>query len=185
MIRTSIVLISLALVACGDDSAPTVDAGGAGDAGNELCRAGVMEPDANVLPFAGRGVAEGGALMPFTGEVHVSTTYVRIDPDANMRFQELSGAVIADAQSRPGLLALGLEISAGCGSARTLTVWESMDAMLQFVVAPAHAQAMTEATDVSLAGSTVVHWTTSDVAEASWDEAVERAGSAPPLAIYE
>jgi hypothetical protein len=178
-------VISLALVACGEDSAPTVDAGGAGDAGNELCRAGVMEPDANVLPFAGPGVAAGGVLMPFTGEVNVSTTYVRINPDARMRFQDLSGAVIADAQSRPGLVALGLEISAGCSTARTLSVWESTEAMLQFVVAPAHAQAMMEATDVSLAGSTVVHWTTSDVAEASWDEAIERAGRAPPLVIYE
>jgi hypothetical protein len=44
---------------------------------------------------------------------------------------------------------------------------------------------MMEATAVSLPGSTVVHWTTSDVNEASWDHAVERAGNAAPLPIYE
>jgi heme-degrading monooxygenase HmoA len=186
MKRNVSLLITLALAGCGDDSAPAIDAGSSSDAGSELCRAGVLEPDAAFIPFAGRGVdSETDELLPFAGPVVVSSTYIRIKPEGAERFQELSGAVVGEAVMNPGLLAVGLEISGMCGTARTLTIWESTEAMYRFVTTPAHTTAMAEANAVALMGSTVVHWTASSPEEAGWEAAVQRVGSAPPIPLYE
>ena len=61
--------------------------------------------------------------------------------------------------------------SESCGTARTLTVWESEDAMLDFVLGDAHTAAMAETARISRGGSLTMTATADSLDEISWDAA--------------
>jgi heme-degrading monooxygenase HmoA len=127
------------------------------------CSRGELEPDFENLPFS--------APIP-PGEYLISTTYLELEPDQDALFQEVLGPVIAELQSRSGLVGVALGQSSACSSARTLTVWRDEAAMLEFVVSEAHAKAMQSSSKLSRGGSMAAHWH-GDQAAATWDAAAE------------
>jgi hypothetical protein len=138
------------------------------------CERGMLEADFLAPPLAGPALRD-GALPP--GEYLVSSTYLQLDPAAGPQqlFNDLIIPVATDLQTRPGLLALSLGQSKGCGVARTLAVWQDEMAMLNFVASPAHTAAMSRVTDISRGGSTVTHWL-GDEASVNWPSAARYIG---------
>jgi hypothetical protein len=136
------------------------------------CERGRIEPDLMSAPLAGPALVDG--VLP-RGQYLISTTYLQLGQDAESQqlFQSLIGPVVADLQTRPGLLALALGTSAACGTARTLAVWEDDAAMIGFVTGEAHGNAMARVTDVSRGGSIVTHWV-GDESSAAWSQAATR-----------
>lgn len=186
MTRT-VLIACLVLAGCDGDDDPVLVDGGAGDSGAlDPCNAGTMEDDVTIIPFNGAGVDPmTHELRPFASPVIASATYIRIREENRARFNELVAPIMGQLATQEGLVGVSLAISGSCASARTLTIWESSEAMVGFMVSPNHAAAMAASSEVALPGSTVVNWQANTTADASWDEAVERAGAAPPLAIYE
>ncbi len=172
-------LLALVLIAgltgCSEDSeTPAGDPRGTVDDG---CVRGALESDIAYLPRTGPKVDATGTLMPPPADGYVvSSTFLRLRPgdEAARRFGELFGPIAAQLQTQPGLEALQLATSAGCQTARTLSVWASPDAMYDFVVSDTHYAAVRAVSEVSRGGSVVVHWTARKVDQASWDEATQR-----------
>jgi len=182
---------SLALLACGsdddttsdlsanealtsDDTTPDDDTTPANDPSEPAtppasCARGTLEPDFTSAPLAGAAVDADG-LRP--GQYIVSSTYLQLNPDARATFDQLIGPVLADLETRDGLLALSLGQSEACVALRTLAVWRDDAAMIAFVTSPAHTAAMTRVTDISRGGSVVTHWT-GDATSATWTVAAE------------
>ncbi|HEU4532705.1 MAG TPA: hypothetical protein VFS00_01260 [Polyangiaceae bacterium] len=149
------------------------------------CERGAIEADLNegppggapsiVSPTAPRWQGPGvdpatGALRP--GNYVLSSTYLALRPEARPRFGELMGPISADLQTRPGLVAISLALSESCASARTLSVWESEDAMYGFVASDAHGAAVRAVGEVSRGQSVVTHWSGNE-AKATWAEAAQ------------
>jgi hypothetical protein len=159
-------------------------AGGSDDDGNDEgeslevgeafgdCQRGAIEPDFTSAPLAGPAVV--GGTLP-GGQYLFSSTYLQLGQDAESQqlFAMLLNPIVADLQTRPGLLALALGSSAACGTARTLAVWEDEAAMVGFVSGEAHGNAMARVTDVSRGGSIVTHWV-GDESSGAWSEAASR-----------
>jgi hypothetical protein len=177
---------SLTLLACGgdDDTAdisddPSATAGDTAPAVSDAlsdavtppssCQRGTLEPDFAAAPLAGVAVDASG-LRP--GRYIISSTYLQLDPDARPTFDQLIQPILADLETRDGLLALSLGQSESCVALRTLGVWRDDAAMIAFVTSPAHTAAMTRVTDISRGGSVVTHWL-GDETSASWEAAVE------------
>lgn len=139
------------------------------------CERGSIEPDFMAAPLAGPAI-EAGGLAP--GEYLISSTYLQLgqDAEAQQLFETLIGPVVADLQTRAGLLALSLGSSAGCGTARTLAVWQDEAAMIGFVTGEAHGNAMLRVGDVSRGGSVVTHWV-GDESSVDWAQAASRVGA--------
>ena len=143
------------------------------------CVAGTVEPDLDMTPMGGSALdAESGTYKLQGGEqVTVSSTYGipkagLDDVQSSAQYQELMGRIIAQLQTQPGLLALQLGTSDSCGSGRTLAVWESEDAMYEFVTSPPHMEAMTNVHDLVKPGYAVTHWSASKPEQLSIQEAV-------------
>jgi heme-degrading monooxygenase HmoA len=160
-------------------------AGGSGGAPNDGCTRGAIEADLNdgqpggppsiVTPTAPRW--QGPAVDPATGALRpgsyvFSSTYLTLRPDGRPRFGELMGPISADLQTRPGLLAITLALSESCGTARTLSAWESEEAMYAFVASDAHGAAVSAVGEVSRGQSVVTHWAGTE-AGATWARAAE------------
>jgi len=84
------------------------------------------------------------------------------------------GAIEAQLESQPGLLALRLSSSIECGSGRTLAIWQSEDAMYAFVTSPAHFEAMKAVDDLLVPGYAVTHWEATSREEMTHEEAVRQ-----------
>lgn len=144
------------------------------------CVGGELEPDLEALPPSGPGVdPETGELRPRPdGSAYVvSSTYgiPRLgDDDEAERYLQYFGAIQERLASQPGLVALWLAQSASCGSGRTLAVWESAEAMYDFVMSPAHLAAMNAADELLEPGYGVTHWETADPDEISFAEGARR-----------
>jgi quinol monooxygenase YgiN len=129
-----------------------------------------VEDDFMAQPLAGTGYdPEQGLLEPRQGTYVASTTFLILDPEQTQRFQELVGAIMADLQTREGLVALSLGTSQKCGTARTMTLWKSQEAMMEFVFSPAHTAAMAEANVVGLNGATTSWEVAADEVPMSWE----------------
>jgi hypothetical protein len=173
MKKTLMLTLTLTFAACGDDDvAVTLTTDAAADSSEE-CSRGIIEPDLESAPLAGSAVAD-GVLKP--GSYLYSTTYLQLrqEPKAQQRFGELMQGILAELQTRPGLLAISLGTSRSCGIARTLSVWQDDVAMLGFVTSAAHSAAIGSVTEVSRGGSLVTHWS-GDASDATWQSAAEHA----------
>ncbi|MCU0684009.1 MAG: hypothetical protein MUF34_17500 [Polyangiaceae bacterium] len=148
------------------------------------CERGVLEADlvggAQLDVLATRGPQwQGPGVDPATGALRpgnyvISSTYLtlRTEAAAQQRFGELMGILTEDFQTRPGLVALALSVAGSCDTARTLSVWESEEAMYAFVSSPAHTAAISGARDVSRGQSAVTHWSGTE-ADATWPKGAE------------
>lgn len=173
---------TLLLVGCDDADGPSrpdpvTDAGP-----TDTCDRAVLEDDLGSpagpgWALAGPGVDPAtGELLPFDQPVVASTTYLRLrsEVSSQQRFGQLMGPIQETLGTAPGLLAIGLATSDACGTARTLTIWESEDAMLGFVTSEAHVAAVQAVSEVSRGGSVVTHWSASDTSAAGPDEALRQ-----------
>lgn len=188
---TLVALISaLATSACSDE--PSDSSAGAGGAAGQpsssggqgadpflACSVTALEPDwREDAPLVGPGVdAASGELKP--GSYRFATTYLPVKPEKAAAVLELSAPVIQTLQSSPGLVAVATGQSASCAVFRTLTVWESEEDMLAFVLSPAHVRAMAETSAVSRGSAATISWQGS-AADGSWDRAVERLDTRNP-----
>lgn len=153
--------------------------GGGEPAGNDL--QSCVEDDFQAQPLAGAGYSpEQGLLEPMQETYVASTTFLILNPDQGQRFQELSAAIGADLQTREGLVALAFGQSEKCGTVRTMAVWKSRDAMLDFVFAPAHAAAMAEGHIVGLNGVVTSWEVAADEIPMSWELARTKLARAEP-----
>jgi heme-degrading monooxygenase HmoA len=175
-IATSLLALGLALPACGDDEKPNKPDATADDA----CSATQIEPDLEDAPFMGPLADESGKLQLERGKSYiVSSTYgvpVRGEDGAPVtpEYLALFGAIQAQLEVQPGLLALKLATSDHCGSGRTLAVWASEDDMYSFVTSEAHFNAMKAVKVVLKPGFHTTHWTAADETQISWDEAAKQ-----------
>jgi len=156
------------------------------------CDRTVLEPDAAMMDEHGNPVPPrwiGPAADPQTGALaldpntsyHVSATYLPLLPSeaAMAEFSGLQPALAETLAGHGGVLALQLLFSPSCNVARTFTVWRDEDAMVEFVVSPAHLQAMAALARMSRGGSTTVSWTASPGDAISTEEGLRRLGGEP------
>jgi heme-degrading monooxygenase HmoA len=170
-------LLLATITGCSEESDAPAAAGPDPGAVTDGCPRGTLESDMASLPWTGPKIDSSGKLMPPPAEGYVvSSTFLRLRPgdEAGRRFGELFAPIATQLQTQPGLEALQLATSASCGTARTLSVWASQEAMYDFVVSDAHYAAVRAVSEVSRGGSIVVHWSAQTVEQASWDEATKR-----------
>lgn len=134
-------------------------------------------------PFEGPGYANGlttEAEGPFT----VSTTLLVLkegDPDAQGLFDKNMEVLNKTLPDADGLVGSSLSFTLFGSGYRTLTVWESEEAVLGWVTSEAHGNAMSEMADHSDPSSSVASWTMTreelEAAPPSWDDAKARLDS--------
>lgn len=123
------------------------------------CQASELAED-----FALDNPAADPALWDVPSDAIVAGTYLRLNPDNLGVFQQAAGPVIEDLLSgREGLLFFSTGNSQTCNIARTLTVWESETAMMDFVVGDAHLGAIEVTSQVSRGGSITDMFTVSEL----------------------
>ncbi len=133
------------------------------------CVANVLEEDSMVVVGVGApdGPPEWGVLPP---TAIAASTYLRLQdtPVAGARFQELNRDIAQALMTSPGLMGVSIRASAACNTARTLTVWASEEAMMGFVMSPAHITAMGATPEISRGGSITSTWGLDSLEEMSW-----------------
>jgi heme-degrading monooxygenase HmoA len=149
--------------------------------GSELrCAHDVLEADISSAPWAGAAVdpATQELRLEESGPYIVSSTYGIPQLDSNgapsERYQRMLGAVQAQLQNDPGLLAVQLSSSDDCSSGRTLAVWRSEEQMYEFVTSPAHLAVMGAANELLQPGYAVTHWQAASREQISLREAVRQ-----------
>lgn len=132
-------------------------------------------------PFEGPGYSLGdGLTTDAAGPFVVSTTsLVLADGDEAKRAFDGHMAVLTEQiKTQPGLVGFSLALPIGSEGYRTLSVWESEDAVLEWVVSDAHAAAMDDMADKSKPESAVMSWsmTREELEEGppSWEDARAR-----------
>lgn len=109
----------------------------------------------------------------------VSTTYLPVDnrEDAKKLFDDDMKAIQEELDAGPqGLVAVALAQHMIASEYRTLTVWQSEDDMINFIINPAHLQAMNDAAQIERPQEAkVVHWEIkASELPISWDDAFAR-----------
>lgn len=133
-------------------------------------------------PLTGPGLTMGGELTtdapgPFT----VSTTLLILkegDNDAQTAFDQHMEVMNTALETAPGLVALSLSTTIGGSTSRTLSIWESDEAMLNWVTSEAHGDAMVALADHADPKSAVTSWQLTraelEAAAPTWDDAKAR-----------
>ncbi|WP_438022482.1 antibiotic biosynthesis monooxygenase family protein [Sorangium sp. So ce233] len=166
--------LGVTLAACGSDSGAATPGPSAPE-----CTGGVLEADLQAEPLSGPGVDPAtGKLRPAPegSSYTISSTYGVPRPgDAVMeRYGQMFGAIQAQLASQRGLVAMQLAQSPSCGSGRTLAVWESTEAMYEFVMSPAHLAAMDAVDELVEPNYAITHWETARDDEMTLEEGVRR-----------
>jgi heme-degrading monooxygenase HmoA len=130
-------------------------------------------------PLTGPGLTISGELTtdapgPFT----VSTTKLILkegDRDAQGLFDDNMEAMNAVVQEAPGLVAVAMSQTIGGATYRTLSVWESEETMLEWVVGETHGEAMAALADHADPTSSVTSWQLTraelEAQAPTWDDA--------------
>ncbi len=173
----------LAASACGDGDGDTetTSAETETDSDEQLeedpCVAVELAADAMIEPGLGEAgdPANWPALPP---DAIVASTYLRLPEGADARavfddelMPPILGELMAPAE---GLMGVSTTGSASCNTVRTLTVWASEDAMMQFVTSEAHLAAMGRTAEVSRGGSITSHWSVGEFDQILWETVVPR-----------
>ncbi len=126
----------------------------------------------------------------FVGEPQATyfaaTTQIYVAADAQEAFISASGPVIQQILKTPGLVAWTVGGDTDCQVNRTMTIWESEDAMYSFVTSGAHAEVMGQVTELSLTGKTV-HWviTPEEIETQTWDTVRAKLDLEDPSELYD
>jgi heme-degrading monooxygenase HmoA len=131
-------------------------------------------------PFEGQGFTLGeGLTSDAPGPFTVSTTLLIVgDNDGDQAaFDGHMEKITEELKTQEGLIGKSLSVGVGVDGYRTLTAWESEEAMFGWVTNPAHVDAMVDMADKTKE-AIAVSWTmTRDELEAgppSWDDAKAR-----------
>lgn len=130
-------------------------------------------------PFAGPGFKDGKVTSKAAGPFMASTTLLQLEDtnEASDTFNKHMTILQEKLKTQPGLIGLSLAFTPLDNKAgyRTLTVWESEDAMFAWVASDEHAAAMQEMADLA-AGGAVAAWELKkdDVIPPTWDDAKAR-----------
>ena len=110
---------------------------------------------AQLGPFGGPGydATQGGIVGTPLATYVVATTVLSRRPEAASKFLMLATGAIGSANQTDGFVGFVVATSKKCGTARTITVWKSEEAMMTFVTAPAHAACMAASSEVSSTGA--------------------------------
>ncbi len=138
------------------------------------------ETDFSPGPLDGPGWDDNtGLVAPVLDEYVVSTTALKVRPEKNAEFFALAASVSLQMQTSEGFMARSLATSMACGSARTISVWRSVEDMYGFVNTGAHAEAMSRPDEVGEIG-VVTHFMApaSDI-PITWEVARERLREVP------
>jgi heme-degrading monooxygenase HmoA len=132
-------------------------------------------------PFEGPGFSLGDGITtdaegPFTAS---TTSLILADGDEPKQVFDKHMAVLGEKiKTQPGLIGFSLALPIGSEGYRTLTVWESEDAMLEWVVSDEHLAAMDEMADKAKEGSAVTSWKMEraelEAGPPSWEDARKR-----------
>lgn len=165
MTRALAVLACAAIAACVPPP-PTPD--------ESKCNHKLLEPDFEPDgDFTGPGVDADGKIPK--GRYVYSSTYlaIKLSTDAFRKFSSVNAPISDALESQPGLVAYKIGISLDCYALRTLAVWKDEASMVQFVVGPAHGNAISAIGEISRGKSIVTHWE-DDESGATWARAVEK-----------
>ncbi len=178
MTRTHFTALALCLLlplsACGgDDEETTVEE--TQDQMQDLCIAEQLADDDTLNADLGEmgDPANWGALPP--GAV-IASTYLRLPhtDEGTATFGQLIGPIIGELMApAPGLLGVSFSNSTSCNTARTMTAWESEDAMMNFVLGEAHLNAIQRTGEVSRGGSLTGQWMASDLEDFKWETVID------------
>ena len=129
--------------------------------------------------------AQGGLIDPTQSSYIVHTTQIFVPPQSEGDFFTVLAPVLTQLDETEGLVAYGLAADEGCGDYRTIGIWESLEAMYNFVASGAHVVAVEENNNVSEAGR-VVHWEASvdEVNALTWDVAKAKLSTVQGLDSY-
>lgn len=156
------------------------------------CQRDVLEEDIVVIDpmgmpgppqWYGPGADDDGALIDDgESEYVVSSTYLALQPNADPQlFGQLSAGNAMALFTNPGMIAVQLSNSTQCGTARTFTVWENEEALMNFVGSDAHLQSVSAFPSLSRGGSTLSVWAEPVTAsEITWDAAMTRMADETP-----
>lgn len=147
-----------------------------------------VDPDLQVIqPLTGPGIdpMTGELLEPLQATYVLHTTQILVKPERLDEFLQLSGGVVEQLLQTEGLVGFSLAQDPNCGFARTMGVWESEQAMFAFVGSGAHAQAMTQTTEVSITGRTTAWTATAAELPLTWEMALAAIADVEPSPIYE
>ena len=142
------------------------------------------EDDFGSSPFAGPGFDPATGLVGAIQDSYfVSSTLAVFQPEAEERFFGLSGDILnyLGSGQHPGFIGFSVGASDACGSARTLTVWDSEQSMFDFVTSEVHLAAMNQATSVLLLAGFSRWQVTSDNVPPTWDEARAEVAATQPI----
>ncbi|MCP4227010.1 MAG: hypothetical protein GY773_27015, partial [Actinomycetia bacterium] len=104
----------------------------------------------------------------------VSTTYLRLQENdtAEAAFDEIMAPIIGDLLGSEGLMGVSFARSRSCEVTRTLSLWETEEAMMNFVLGEAHLNAIQRVGEVSRGGSITDHWPASDFETLNWESII-------------
>ena len=125
-------------------------------------------------PLSGPAFTDGALTRPPTEAVVVALTYARPARGQNEAFQAHVGAISAQLEQTPGMLGYGFRSRVPGRDNWTMSIWESEEAMLSFMVGSAHGEAMASAGEI-LEDSAFTHWTAApDTLPPDWDASISR-----------
>ena len=126
-------------------------------------------------PFDGPGMKDGKLADSIKGDEFVaSTTFFQVkDDDASTKaFNDHMTKIQEALKTQPGLIGYSLAFTPGSNDDyRTLAVWESEDAMLEWVTSDVHAAAMQDMADKAKGGSVASFKVKRAEVPPSWDDA--------------
>lgn len=171
-------LTAFACTACADNEADPSGNGEATPDAFSACSSGELESDrGDDAALVGPGIdPETGQLA--AGSYLIATTYLALKPDKAARALELGGPVVQSLFAMQGFVAFSTTQSNSCAALRTLTIWQSEEDMLTFVMSPAHLEAMSAVSEVSRGTSRTFAWEGSEK-EATWERAANHLAADP------
>jgi hypothetical protein len=148
-----------------------------------LLSAAACNPEPETAPFEGPGWdAEAGALIEPQEEYLVGLTHLRVRnaPGPGKRFGEHAEAVATwlFEHEPEGWVGAGFR-NVGKLDWWTMTVWESEEAQLEFVVGDVHAQAMAELSEVAKSAESLSLWVPAEEVPLEWDRALQLLADEP------
>jgi heme-degrading monooxygenase HmoA len=132
-------------------------------------------------PFEGPGFSLDTGLLaavPESGTFVLSGTVLVIGDgsDSKERFDKHVAAISAALPTAPGLVGFSLRTNLlGDPTNRTMTVWESEDALWNFILSESHLAAMEDVGQIAAAGTKVVSYPIrADELPPRWDDVIAR-----------
>ncbi len=132
-------------------------------------------------PFEGPGFTlSDGITTDAEGPFTASTTSLILVPgdEAKAAFDKHMAVLSEKIKTQPGLIGVSLALPIGTEGYRTLTVWESEEAMLEWVVSDEHTAAIDDMADKSAEGSAATSWSMEraelELGPPSWEDARKR-----------